>query len=68
MIGLLSFKILYRQLTCMQMILLYIYIEYDKQVLENNRKRSLVLLLQACKENGMLINTDKTKVMFITSR
>ena len=43
-------------------------IQYDKQVLENNLQRSLVLLQQWCKENGMLINTDKTKVMFITSR
>ena len=45
-------------------------IQYDKPVLENNLQRSLVLLLQWCKENGMLINinSDKTKVMFITSR
>ena len=43
-------------------------IQYDKQVLENNLQRSLILLQQWCKENGMLINTDKTKVMFITSR
>ena len=43
-------------------------IQYDKQVLENNLQRSLVLLQQWCKENGMIINTDKTKVMFITSQ
>ena len=43
-------------------------IQYEKQVLENNLHRSLVLLQQCCKENGMLINTHKTKVMFITSR
>ena len=43
-------------------------IQYDKQVLENNLQRSLVLLQQWCKENGILINTDKTKVLFITSR
>ena len=36
-------------------------IQYDKQVFENNLQRSLVLLQQWCKENGMLINTDKTK-------
>ena len=54
----------------MQMILQYnVYdIQYDKQVLENNLQRSIVLLQQWCKENGMLINTEKTKVMFITSR
>ena len=27
-----------------------------------------ILLQQWCKVNGMLINTDKTKVIFITSR
>ena len=43
-------------------------IQYDKQVLENNLQRSLVLLQQWCKENGMLINTDKTKIMLITNR
>ena len=51
----------------MQMTLLY-DIQYDEQVLENNFQRSLVLLQQCCKENGMLIDADKTKVMFITSR
>ena len=43
-------------------------IQNDKHSLENNLQRSLVLLQQCCKENGMLINTDKTKVMLITSR
>ena len=38
-------------------------IHFDKQILENNLQRSLVLLQQWCKESGMLINTDKTKVI-----
>ena len=40
-------------------------IQYDKQVLENNLQRSLVLLQQWCKENGMLINTDNLFVCLI---
>ncbi|MCG7869794.1 MAG: hypothetical protein JAY74_25915 [Candidatus Thiodiazotropha taylori] len=43
-------------------------VQSDKQTLENNLQKSLNLLKQWCKENGMLLNTNKTKVMLITSR
>ena len=37
-------------------------------ILERNLQNSLLLLNKWCRENGMIINTDKTKVMLIKSR
>ena len=41
---------------------------HDKLVLERNLQTSLDCLQRWCHENGMMLNTDKTKVMLITSR
>ena len=41
---------------------------HDKLVLERNLQASLDCLQRWCYENGMVLNTDKTKVMLITSR
>ena len=41
---------------------------HDKLVLERNLQASLDCLQRWCRENGMVLNTDKTKVMLITSR
>ena len=43
-------------------------IQTNMQTLERNLQNSLLLLNKWCRENGMVINTDKTKVMLITSR
>lgn len=43
-------------------------IQLNKQTLESNLQKSLTLLSTWCKENGMLLNADKTKIMLITSR
>ncbi|MCU7800226.1 MAG: hypothetical protein KZQ70_08805 [gamma proteobacterium symbiont of Lucinoma myriamae] len=43
-------------------------VQSDKHVLEKNLQHSLLLLKKWCKENGMLLNTEKTKVMLIASR
>ena len=43
-------------------------IQSNVQTLERNLQNSIILLNKWCRENGMVINTDKTKVMFITSR
>ena len=43
-------------------------IQSNVQTLERNLQNSILLLNKWCRENGMVINTDKTKVMFITSR
>ena len=40
----------------------------DIQILETNLQDSLKLLHKWCRENGMLLNTDKTKVMLLTTR
>ena len=40
----------------------------NKEKLEENLQKSLTLLDKRCKVNGLLLNTDKTKVMLITSR
>ena len=40
----------------------------DKDTVENNLQHSLNLLKMWCLENGMIINKDKTKLMFISSR
>ena len=41
---------------------------HDKLVLERNLQASLDCLQRWCHENDMVLNTDKTKVMLITSR
>ena len=43
-------------------------IQTDKTLLQRNLQSTLNLLHIWCKENGILLNTDKTKVMFITTR
>ena len=43
-------------------------IQSNLQTLQQNLQNLLVLLNKWCRENGMVINTDKTKVMLITSR
>ena len=45
-----------------------IYSGSDKLMLERNLQKSLDCLQIRCRENGMILNTDKTKVMLITSR
>ena len=40
----------------------------DKLVLEKNLQSSLNCLQKWCRENGMILNTVKTKVMLIASR
>ena len=40
----------------------------DKLVLEKNLQSSLNCLQKWCRENGMILNIDKTKVMLIASR
>lgn len=42
--------------------------DYDINQLKNNLQSSLESLHKWCKQNGMVINIDKTKVMLITSR
>ena len=41
---------------------------HDKLELDRNLQASLDCLKRWCHENGMVLNTDKTKVMLITSR
>ena len=43
-------------------------IQTNMRTLERNIQNSLLLLNKWCRENGMVINTDKTKVTLITSR
>ena len=43
-------------------------IQSNMQTLQQNLQNALLLLNKWCRENGMVINTDKTKVMLITSR
>ena len=43
-------------------------IQSNIETLQQNLKNSLILLHKWCRENGMVINTDKTKVMLIISR
>ena len=40
----------------------------DLETLQQNPQQSLVSLQIGCKRNGMLLNTDKTKLMLITTR
>ena len=44
------------------------YIQTNMQTLKRNLQNSLLLLNKWCRENGMVMNMDKTKVMLITSR
>ena len=44
------------------------YSSSDTLMLERNLQKSLDCLQIWCRENGMILNTDKTKVMLITSR
>ena len=44
------------------------YIASDKAVLESNLQKALNIVRAWCLENGMIINTDKTKLMLIASR
>ena len=43
-------------------------VQPNKEKLEENLQKSLTLLDKWCKENGLLLNTDKATVMLITSR
>ena len=43
-------------------------VQTNMQTLERNLQNSFLLLIKWCRENGMVINTDTTKVMLITSR
>ncbi|MES9882038.1 MAG: reverse transcriptase family protein, partial [Sedimenticola sp.] len=43
-------------------------IQSDKFELQNNLQQALGKLGKWCKSNGMLLNTDKTKVMLLTTR
>ena len=43
-------------------------VQTDKAALSANLQTALNLLKTWCRENGMLLNTDKTKVMLLTSR
>ena len=43
-------------------------IQTDKTLVQRNLQSALNLLHIWCKENGMLLNMDKTKEMFITTR
>ena len=43
-------------------------IQSNMQTLQQNLQNALILLNKWCRENGMVINTDKTTVMLITSR
>ena len=40
----------------------------DLETLQRNLQHSLLSLQIWCKRNGMLLNTDKTKLMLITTR
>ena len=44
------------------------YSSSDTLMLERNLQKSLDCLQIWCRENGIILNTDKTKVMLITSR
>ena len=42
--------------------------QYDLDELKKNLQKSRIALHIWCKKNGMLLNTDKTKLMIITTR
>ena len=42
--------------------------QFDLNELKANLQKSLIVLRKLCKQNGMLLNTDKIKVMLITTR
>lgn len=41
---------------------------HDLEILRSNLQNALLILQNWCKQNGMLLNTDKTKVMLISTR
>ena len=43
-------------------------IQPDLEILRSNLQESLLILQRWCRQNGMLLNTEKTKVMLITTR
>ena len=43
-------------------------IQPDLETLRSNLQESLLILQRWCRQNGMLLNTGKTKVMLITTR
>ena len=43
-------------------------IQPDLETLRSNLQESLIILQRWCRQNGMLLNTGKTKVMLITTR
>ena len=43
-------------------------IQPDLETLRTNLQESLLILQRWCRQNGMLLNTRKTKVMLITTR
>ena len=43
-------------------------IQSDLETLRSNLQESLIILQRWCRENGMLLNTEKTKVTLITTR
>ena len=42
--------------------------QFDLNELKANLQKSLIVFRKWCEQNGMLLNTDKTKVMLITTR
>ena len=40
----------------------------DLETLQSNLQHSLIKLHKQCKQNGMFLNTEKTKIMLITTR
>lgn len=40
----------------------------DLKTLKANLQKALIILHEWCKQNGMLLNTEKTKVMLVTTR
>ena len=43
-------------------------IQVDMGIFRSNLQKSFTILQKWCKQNGMLLNTEKTKVMFISTR
>ena len=43
-------------------------LQADMGTLRSNLQESLTILQKWCKQNGMLLNTEKTKIMFISTR
>ena len=43
-------------------------LRYAMHILKPNLQNALISLHEWCKQNGMLLNTEKTKIMIITTR